>query len=75
MGEEQGLGRHGHQLAEVTLRLQTDLPATLDPDETIVVPSILVLSAAQIPSPGRYAVDLLVNGEHRQSLGFVAALY
>lgn len=64
----------GHQLAEVALRLQTDLPATLDPGETIVVPSILVLSAAQIPRPGRYTVDLLVNGEHRQSLGFVAAL-
>ena len=48
----------GHQLAEVVLRLQTDIPATLGPDA----------------SPGRYSVDVSVDGGHHQSAGLVATV-
>ena len=38
----------------------------------IVLPVVVGLAAAPLAAPGRYGVDIAVNGEHRQSIGFAA---
>jgi hypothetical protein len=52
--------------------LRPERPESLDPGEMIVVPVVVGLGDAPLDAPGRYSVDIGVNGEHRQSLSFVA---
>ena len=52
--------------------LQPERPESLEPGEMILLPVVAGLGEALITAPGRYSVAIFVNGEHRQSLSFVA---
>ena len=61
----------GAVIQRVVSSIRPERPESLEAGEVIVAPMVVGLVDAVIPAPGRYGVDIFINGEHRQSLGFV----
>ncbi len=64
----------GGILAEQALQIVAAVPTGLDPGEPVVVSCAIRLGSVQVPAPGRYGIEVLLDGETRSSLGFRALL-
>lgn len=43
------------------------------PGETLLLPLVVALQQVVLPAPGAYSVEILVDGQHKSSLGVLAA--
>lgn len=64
----------GNVLVERAIQLQVSVTADLDPGEPLLNMSVFDLMDVEIPAPGRYSVEIIVNGKLGASLPFKALL-
>jgi len=58
----------GNELGRLEGSFRASPSPTLEPGELVSVPFVVGLSGLQIPGPGTYSVELLLNGSHVRSL-------
>lgn len=64
----------GTQLAETRAEFGLGaLPPNLQPGERLIAPVVLPLRPVQLPGPGTYSVEVLIDGQLQRSFTFVAA--
>lgn len=63
-------GEDGEEIARAKGGFQTD--TEVDVGETLLVPFALPLHAVGLPKPGRYSVEIAVDGIHQRTLQFQA---
>lgn len=66
-------GADGERIADFEVEFGVQDPAKVDPKEQVSVPLPLgIPPAVQLPKPGQYSFELLIDGIHQQSVPFVA---
>lgn len=63
----------GMRIAEVGVAFRVG-GTDLAPGEEYAAPIVVPLSAAVVPAPDGYSIEILIDGEHRQSVPFQARL-
>ena len=48
-------------------------PDSSRPGETLILPLVVPLQQVVLPAPGAYSVEVLIDGQHKRSLGVLAA--
>lgn len=48
-------------------------PGASRPGETLILPLVVPLQQVILPQPGAYSVEILIDGQHKRSLGMLAA--
>jgi hypothetical protein len=65
----------GQRLSEVSAQFEVNREFdTSRPGECTLMPLVLSLQTIALPRPGSYSVEILVDGQHKRSLVFLAEL-
>lgn len=66
-------GEDGQEAARVDIEFGANDPGTLEPGEQFSLPlPIPMPPQVQLPAPGRYSFELLIDGIHQGSVPFIA---
>ncbi len=62
----------GAELAKIEGGFRGDRPPDVESDETVAVPVVLGLHNVEVPGPGSYRIEIVIDGQRMSALAFVA---